>query len=100
MESIKIAFLHPHEPIIIGSPKEIKEYLEKFFEAKLKEIAKYVEDDDVLSFEKEELEKTLTRAKNAIDEIKEGDFLGYEFDLTTDIIDREDVLVLHLVKEI
>lgn len=100
MESIKIAFLHPREPIIIGRPKEIKEYLEKFFEAKLKEITKYVEDDDVLSFEKEELEKTLTRAKNAIDEIEEGDYFGYEFNLSTDMYDREVVLQLHLVKEI
>ena len=91
MESIKIAFLHPHEPIIVGSPKEIKEYLEKFFVAKLKEI---------VSFEEEELEKTLNCAKNVIDEIEEGDYFRYEFNLSTDMCDREDAIVLHLVKEI
>lgn len=100
MKDIKIAFIHPGWPIITGNPEKIKEYMDEFFEETIKEIEKWSEDNDCFLLEEDELRKTLAHIKSAVDEMCEGCYLRYEFDLTTFKTDREDLLMLHVVKEI
>lgn len=93
MKSIKIAFIRPHEPVIVGSPEKITEYIEGFFDIKLKEIAEFT-DDDILSFEKEDFQEILNHVKDAIQEISYLSLDKYEFNLSTSCSERNDVFVI------